>query len=44
MATISTDIMQIEQESCQTVTRLFEIINEKHRPQHNMTMLSLQSF
>ena len=34
-------LMQIEKESHQSVKRLFKILNEKFRPQHNDTMLSL---
>ena len=31
-----------EQEPCQTVKRLFETTDEKFKPQHNATILSLQ--
>ena len=33
---------QLEKESCQTIARLFKVMDNKFRPQHNGTILSLQ--
>ena len=33
-----------EQEKCRTSTRLFIVLRDKFRPQHNKTVLSLQHF